>query len=380
MFHGRSASPSLRQTAAALAGCPGLVDLSGRAASDDPGDDRLAGSFSPFTDSTTTRPATFLAGVVAHLARQVRQQGAKPGAIPAALGIQDSTFLRLSRTRAPWLPSTGGTDVPGVRVHVQEAPAWDLPDHVVITATRHNECQGFDLALWDHPERLAAVRGQTVVLALGYSSHRRFAQALAAGVHLGARRKADAPIRVEADRPIQPPLPGLPPGRITVHADQCVPVGSPNNRASAGLPGRRLVRAPVAPLPAAARQGAASVHYAVLTDRWDLTAVDVIQLSLWRWQIEWCFRWLKRHVRLLPWLGYSQNAITLTIWLAIVVHLLPVLAARPLGWGRRSPTLLRRILSVLSTLAGDLLPDRPPAPCSYQLAFPGWESVPAAPT
>jgi DDE family transposase len=132
----------------------------------------------------------------------------------------------------------------------------------------------------------------------------------------------------------------------------------------------RLVTARVAPTPAAARRAAASVQYELLTDRWDLAADEVVQLYLWRWQIELFFRWLKRYVRLPQLLGYSRNAVELTLLLALLVHLLTVLAAHALGARRRSPTLRAR----LGWLLGQLTPAdlRAPVRSAFQLAFPGW--------
>lgn len=158
-------------------------------------------------------------------------------------------------------------------------------------------------------------------------------------------------------------------GRISVPADQRGTVGRANNRQGAVLPGLRLVTAAVAPQPAAARRGAPAGGYQLLTDRRDLTAHAVAQLYLWRWPIELFFRWLKSHIHLPRLLGYSANAVELTVWLALVVHLLTLLAARALGRSRRSAALLRQLGRALAQIAAE-----PPrlAPPAIQLAFPDW--------
>lgn len=379
LFHALSGSPSLRQSYATFAVCPGLVTLSGLSTGDDPEDDRLGISYSQFAASNTSRPADFLGGIVPILLTRLRTSGTvPPSAIPDDLHVFDSTFLRLSLRLASWVPSTGKADVPGVRVHVQYLPALDVPAQVLVTTTRTNDCQGFDHLLLDAPARLTAIQGQTVVIDLGYYSHKRFERLRAAGVHFVTRRQAQAHVRVEEDLPVQPPLPTLSAGRITVQQDQRVTVGSPNNRAGAVLPNLRLVTAHVAPQPAAARQGAQPVVYQILTDRWDLTAAEVVQIYLWRWQIELFFRWLKSHVHLPRLLGYSRNAVELTVWLAIVAHLLSLLAARALGFDRRSPALLRQLIWALVHVS---LTDAPQAlPIAHQLAFPGWELPLESPT
>jgi hypothetical protein len=371
LFHGLSGSPSLRQSYGTFAVCPGLVAVSGLGDPPTTPEAGLRVSYSQVAASNTSRPAAALAGVLPGLTTRVRQLPATPGATPPGdLHLLDSTFLGVALRYARWLPSRGGTDVPGVRVQVPYTPALDLPEHVLVTDTRTTDHQGLALTLLDQPERLAALRSHTLAFDLGYYCHRHFTQLVAAGVHFVIRRHPQARITVEADLPIQAPLPGLPPGRITVLHDQRLTLGSPNNRRGAVLPGLRLVTARVAPQPAAARQGAAPVQYAILTDRWDLPADEVVQLYLWRWQIELFFRWLKRYVRLPQLLGYSRNAVELTLILALLVHLLTVLAAHALGWARRSPTLRARLGWLLGQLTAAEVDAIPPA--AVQPPFPGW--------
>jgi hypothetical protein len=379
LFHGLTGSPSLRQSSAAFAACPGLVALSGLATTADPDAERLGVSFSQFAASTHSRPPGFLAPLVPRLAQRVRQVGrAAALPFPSDLQLLDSTFLRLSLKLAAWLPGSGGADVPGLRLQVRYAPALDLPAHVLFTDTRTNDCQGLDQTILDDPEQLASLRDQTVALDLGYYSHRRFAALVAAGVHWVSRRQAQATLQVTATRPVQAALPGLDGGRITVLSDAQITLGSANNRAGAVLPHLRLVTAQVAPLAAAARQGAGSLTYQVLTDRWDLEAAEVVQLYLWRWQIELFFRWLKHHLHLPRLLGYSENAVELSVWLAILVHLLALLAARALGLPRRSPLLLARLTGALIHLDPTRDADTPPA--TRQLPLPGFDLPPASPT
>jgi hypothetical protein len=371
VFHGLSGLPSLRQSYGAFAACEGLVAVSGLgppAAGAPPG--ALGVSFSQYAASNTSRPAAFVSGLLPALCARVSQLPPTPGAAPPGdLRVIDSTFVRVCLHHT-WLPSRGGADVPGVRVQVPYTPAWDLPEHVLITDTRTPDGQGLEQTLLDDPARLAAWRGQTLAMDLGYYGHRRFVRLRAAQVHFVTRRHPQAHLTVEADQPVPVPLPACLPGRIRVLHDQRVTLGSPNNRRGAVLRGLRLVTATVTPQPRAARQGAPPVTYEVLTDRWDLPAAEVVQLYLWRWQIELFFRWLKRYVYLLHLLGYSRNAVELTVALALLVHLLTVLAAHALGANRRSPVLRARLGWVLGQLTpAELTPD---APTAWQLAFPGW--------
>jgi hypothetical protein len=377
LFHGLSSQPSLRQSHEQFAACPGLVAASGLAAAD--GSDRLGVSYSQLAASNGTRPAALLAGVIAHLAARVRQAGAgRPGdPLLGSLVIQDSTFLRLSLRLAGWLPSLRRPDGSGVRVQLWLYPRLDLPEVVDLTSVKLNDRQSWDRSVLGDPARLAALAGQTLVVDLGYYRHTAFQQVFAAGVHLVTRRYPGTTVTIEADRPVQPPLPNVDGGRITVRADQRVTLGSANHRAGAVLRGLRLVTADVTPRLRAGHRSPTPRRYEIVTDRWDLTAAEVVQVYLYRWQIELFLRWLKGQLHLTRLLGYSENAVELSVGLAILVHLLTLLAARALGLARRSPLLLARLAAALHHL--DLDRDTDPAPLA-QLPLPGFDHHPDAPT
>lgn len=380
LFHGLSSHPSLHQSYEHFAACRGLVAASALERAD--GTDRLGVSYSHLATSNGTRPAALLVGVVGHLLARVRQDGL--GALPAAdpllasLVLQDSTFLRLSLRLAHWLPTLRDPAGSGVRVQLRLHPSLDLPEVVQVTSIKVNDCQSWDQTILADPDRLAALAGQTLVVDLGYYSHERFTRLLAAGVHLVTRRHPQATVTVEADLPIQPPLPDCDGGRITVVADQRITLGSPNNRAGAVLPGLRLVTAEVLPRAKTGHRTPTPRRYEILTDRWDLTAAEVVQAYLWRWQIELFLRWLKGHLHLPRLLGYSENAVELSVWLTILVHLLTVLAARALGLTRRSPLLLARLATALQHLDPDLGLDC--LPSATQLPLPGFDLPAFAPT
>ena len=254
-----------------------------------------------------------------------------------------------------------------MRIQVQYAPELDLPTAVNVTDTKTGDHKGLDETVIENPSRLAELAGHTLIFDLGFYSHRRFAPLLSAGIHLVTRLHPQARLQVASDLPLQKPLPSFQPPRIQVQSDQVVEVGS--EKSSIVLPNMRLVRALVLPSKKARGKRAESVLYQVLTDRFDLDALQVVQVYLWRWQIELFFRWLKSQLHLPKLLGYSRNAVELTVYLAIIVHILALLASDALGFRRRSPILLSKIASVLTKL-GLASEGSCPSPPS-QLPLPG---------
>jgi hypothetical protein len=369
LFHGLSRGDSLRQSYLAIGSCPGLLAQCGLAGASD---DRLAVSFSQWCASNTSRPAAVVADLVPALAARARAVAGPhtPGTPPADLRILDTTMLRLSLRLARWLPPRKDPRRAGVAVLVEYTPALDLAAPLIITDTRANDINRLDQAVLDDPLRLASLAEQTLIMDLGFYSHARFQRLLAAGVHLVSRLHHQAVFTTTAEHPVQASLPRVGAGPVRVTREATITLGSPHNRAGAVLPALRLVEAEVAPHPRAARRGDHPITYRLITDRWDLTATEVVQCYLWRWEIEQCFRWLKRVLGVLRPLGTSRNAVELGIYLAIVVHLLCLLLARALDQPRRSLLVLALLPGALAHLdAADLLH---PAAGLHQPTLPGW--------
>ena len=256
---------------------------------------------------------------------------------------------------------------------MQYEPSADLPEAFLVTSKNVNDVQRFDTAILTDLERLAALVGRTLAFDLGFYSHRRFADLCAAGVHFVTRTHPQASVTVTATLPVgDPTTPTGDLARITVQSDEAVTIGSVNNRASAVVTGLRRVTAEVAPTPTAQRLHKGTTTYTLLTDRWDLPAAEVVLVYLTRWQIELFFRWLKSHVKLTRLLGYSENAVQLSIWLAICVHLLSVLAARVLGQARRTPAILVLLRQAVATLPAP--PTRLATP-AVQPLLPGFDAL-----
>ena len=332
LFHGLMQNESLRQSYALFSDNPDLVKASNLIGCEG----KLKVSYSQFANSNTTRSADFMKKLVFHLIKQVKANGKMYKQYAQDLRILDSTCLKVSIILSSWAEG-----ISNIRMQLQYAPALDIPERCMLTTCRKNDCQGLDQLILDDPQALHNLSGNTLCFDLGYYSHRRFELLLLAGVHWVTRRHHQASILIESDLPVQASLPGMENARITVLKDQRITLGSPNNRAGAVLPDIRLVTARV--LPKNPQKGE-TIVYEILTDRWDIPAGIVVLYYVWRWEIELFFRWLKSNLQLPALLGYSQNAIELTVWLALVVHLFLLLLTDLFSYPPRSSLLLRRLI------------------------------------
>ncbi len=93
-------------------------------------------------------------------------------------------------------------------------------------------------------------------------------------------------------------------------------------------------------------------HLRFLTNNFDLPALTVCLLYKSRWQVELFFRWIKQHLRIKAFYGYSQNAVKTQIWTAVSVYVLVAIVKKRLALEAS----LHEILQVLSVTLFEQVP------------------------
>jgi putative transposase len=110
-----------------------------------------------------------------------------------------------------------------------------------------------------------------------------------------------------------------------VLADQIIRLSSHRSRASYPEPLRRVPY----------RDPETGKEYVFLTNRLDLSALEVAELYRRRWQIELFFKWIKQHLKIKAFYGTFKDAVLIQIWTALIAYLLPVWVKfkTKAGWG-----------------------------------------------
>jgi len=303
VLHGLLGFPSLRQAHAAFTAVPGLFARLGLP---------TGLSLSQLARSSTSRPAGCFEALLAEVtARARRTVPADPSwRLLRKVQVVDSTFLTLSAALSPW--SQHGGHTPGVRVHTSFDPGRHVPPAVWLTGAEtndHDALKGRDLGPFV---------GWTLILDLGYYGHAQFGRLRAAGVSFLSRLHPQARYAVTATRPV--PAKRTADGDVLL-ADATITLGSPNNRNGVMLPNLRLITS----------ANPAGQVQRFVTDRFDLTAPELVRLYRKRWQIELFFRFLKHQLGVTHPLGYTRAALWLTVLLAVIIAVLLSLldATRP---------------------------------------------------
>jgi len=89
-----------------------------------------------------------------------------------------------------------------------------------------------------------------------------------------------------------------------------------------------------------------------LTNNFDLPALTICLLYKSRWQVGLFFKWIKQHLRIKTFYGYSENAVKTQIWVAVSVYVLVAILKKRLALEAS----LREILQVLSVTLFEQVP------------------------
>lgn len=82
-----------------------------------------------------------------------------------------------------------------------------------------------------------------------------------------------------------------------------------------------------------------------LTNNMDLPTSVIAQLYKARWRIELFFKWIKQHLKIQTFYGYSENAVKTQIWIAIATYLLVAIVKKKLQLEQSLYTILQ-VLSI----------------------------------
>jgi IS4 transposase len=137
-----------------------------------------------------------------------------------------------------------------------------------------------------------------------------------------------------------------------VLADQVIRLSSPKGRASYPEPLRRVHY----------RDPETGKEYVFLTNRLNLSALEVAELYRRRWQVELFFKWIKQNLKIKAFYGTSKNAVLIQIWTALIAYLLLVWVKfkTKAGWGLLELTRLAQTMLMERLDLWALLGLRPP--------------------
>lgn len=249
---------------------------------------------STLADANARRPWALYGDVFAHLAAQAgrplrRQLG-------DGLRILDATRIELCSLSSGWLDTVNGHRA--IKLHIAYDPGSGLPVRATTSDQRVNDIT---------PAKAMPIEpGMTYVFDLAYYDFAWWGRLHAQGCRFVTRIKSHTRLTHTSERPVAHNQDGIVsdrtgrlPGRTRAGADRV-------------LERVREVRV---------RIGSGKI-IGVLTNDLEAPAAEIAALYKQRWQIELFFKWIKQNLKIRHFLGTSENAVRIQIFVALIAYLL----------------------------------------------------------
>jgi hypothetical protein len=243
------------------------------------------------------------AQVLITMARRLYSNQALVAQLDQTVYALDSTTIDLCLSLFPWAPFQKSKAA--VKLHTLLDLRGNIPSVIRITHGRTSDVSMLD--------ELQAEAGSFYVMDRGYIDFRRLYRLHQAGAFFVTRAWKNLQARRRYSHSVEPST-GL-------RSDHTIV-----------LTGRYTKDLYLSPL--------RRVHYVdperglrlmFLTNNFVIPALTIAQLYKSRWQVELFFRWIKQHLRIQAFYGYSQNAVKTQIWIAISVYVLAAIVRKRLG-------------------------------------------------
>jgi len=257
------------------------------------------------------------AQVLINIARELYADEQFSAEINEPVYALDSTTISLSLTLFPWAEFRKTRS--GIKLHtIMELPS-SIPTFIEI-----KEARQYDVNILDE---LILEPGAYYIMDRAYVDFERLYKITRSGAFFITRTKCNIKLKRRYSRQKD--------SSLGIISDQIVIAESERLSNMYPAPLRRVrYRAP--------EDGKV---YGFLTNNFDLSAQLITELYKGRWQIELFFKWIKQHLRIKSFFGYTLNAVKTQIWIAVSVYVLVAIIRKRLDLEQYS---LYNILQVLS--------------------------------
>ncbi len=251
-------------------------------------------------EANARRPSAVFAGLFAHIAATASRRTRRH--IKDAVRILDATRIELSSLRSGWADMVSGHRA--IKLHVSYDPHADAPLGVTLTGQRINDITPTKT----HMNGSGPIEpGMTYVFDLAYYDFGWWAQLHAKGCRFVTRLKSHTRLEAVVKQP-------LPDDNRAILADRI------------GLLPQRMARSRKNPMADPLREITVRISTGktirILTNDLDAPASEIAELYKQRWQIELFFKWIKQNLKIRHFLGTSENAVRIQVFVALIAYLL----------------------------------------------------------
>lgn len=217
----------------------------------------------------------------------------------------DSTTIDLCLSLFPWAKFR--TTKSGIKLHTLIDFRGNIPTFIHITDAKVSDVKAMDVILFEP--------GAFYVMDRGYLDFSRLYKVHTAGGFFVTRAKSNTKLRRLYSQAVTDEEKGK-----GIRCDQTVVLTGHKAKKDYPEKLRRIKYYDVEQ----------SRYYVFLTNNFTLPAFTIAELYRYRWQVELFFKWIKQHLRVQSFWGYSQNAVKTQIWIAMSVYALVAIIKKEL--------------------------------------------------
>jgi IS4 transposase len=276
-------------------------------------------SKSTLAHANKTRSWKIYAELAQHLMRKAQKLYAKEKLvvdIDARIFALDSTTIDLCLERFSWalFRKTKGA----VKMHVLLDLRGNIPDFIVVSDGKTHDVNILD--------KVDYIPGAFYIFDRAYVDYKRLFRLNQSGAFFVTRAKRRMRFKVVESRPVEKDS--------GVLCDQTIRLTGITSAKDYPDHLRRIKY----------RDPETGKVLVFLTNNFLLPAKVIAELYKQRWQVELFFKWIKQHLRIKAFYGYSENAVRTQLWIAVAVYCLLAIIKKELKANRE----LHEIQEILS--------------------------------
>jgi len=204
----------------------------------------------------------------------------------------DSTTVELCLALFPW--ASFRKTKAGIKMHTAVDVRGNIPSFIHITDAKQHDVNALD--------EIPFEPGAYYLVDRGYLDFGRLYGICAAGAFFVTRAKKNTLFKRRYSSPV----------------DKALGLRSDQEGVLCGIRAPRQYPAPIRRV--TYHDNKTDKRLCFLTNSMLIPAIDVCRLYKMRWQVELFFKWVKQHLRIKHFLGTSQNAVHVQIWIAIATY------------------------------------------------------------
>ncbi len=259
---------------------------------------------STLADANAERPAAVFRDIATALIPVAA--GALRRESEALVRLLDATPIPLKHKGFTWAEANARTR--GLKLHLLHDPRQGRPVWFEVTSAKVDK-PALAKAGVVAGRAISLEPGATYVFDKGYTDYRWWSEIIAAGAIFVTRRKRNAHCRLVTEQTA---------AGEGILGDRLIAIG--HRQARGGAPHNPLYEVSLREIVVARPDHDQPLY--LITNDLERPALDIAQLYKERWDIELLFKWLKQNLKIRSFLGRSENAVRIQIYVALIAFML----------------------------------------------------------